>query len=123
MSHVESTVGAFIEFDLATQISKLRLEEAYQHGRTSRTLVKHPDFRVVLTALKAGVRIQQHKAAGRISVMTVAGHIRMHLPAKTVDLPLGRMIVLDREVPHDVEALEESAFLLTIAWPEGLECS
>jgi hypothetical protein len=26
---------------------------------------------------------------------------------------------LDRDLPHDVVALEESAFLITIAWPRG----
>ena len=29
--------------------------------------------------------------------------------------------MLEREIAHDVEALEESALLLTIAWPENTE--
>jgi quercetin dioxygenase-like cupin family protein len=33
-----------------------------------------------------------------------------------VDLPVGRLVSVERDVPHDVEAVEESAFLLTIAW-------
>lgn len=33
-------------------------------------------------------------------------------------LPAGHMLALERALPHDVEALEDSAFLLTIAWPE-----
>ncbi len=115
--------GPFLEFDLPAQIDELRREDAYQRGRAAKTLVKYDDFRVVLTALKAGVRIQEHRTAGRISVQPVTGHIRMHLKGKTVDLPAGRLVVLDREVAHDVEALEESAFLLTIAWPEGTEHS
>jgi hypothetical protein len=36
---------------------------------------------------------------------------------RTFDLPTGRLLALDHGLPHDVEALEESAFLLTIAWP------
>jgi hypothetical protein len=27
------------------------------------------------------------------------------------------MLTLEREIPHDVEAITDSAFLLTIAWP------
>jgi hypothetical protein len=27
------------------------------------------------------------------------------------------LLALDQGVPHDIEALEESAFLLTLAWP------
>src|SRR2546429_7357633 len=29
------------------------------------------------------------------------------------------LLALDRALPHDVKALEDSAFLLTIAWPEA----
>jgi hypothetical protein len=47
----------------------------------------------------------------------------MHILGKIVDLPVGHLLVLDRAVLHDVEAQEESAFLLTIAWPEGAESS
>ena len=36
---------------------------------------------------------------------------------RTFDLPAGTLLTLDQNLPHDVEALEESAFLLTIAWP------
>ncbi len=118
MPYAEPMVGPHFEFELAALLNELRSEDAYQHGRASRTLVKYPDFRVVLTAINAKVRIQEHKAPGRISVQSIAGHIRIHLPGKTVDLPAGRLLVLDCEIPHDVEALEESAFLLTIAWPE-----
>ncbi len=45
----------------------------------------------------------------------------MHAGGKEFDLPVGRLLVLDRAMPHDVVAIEDSAFLLTIAWPEGEE--
>ena len=35
------------------------------------------------------------------------------------DLPTGHMLALDHEVMHDVEAIEESAIVLTIALPQG----
>ena len=38
---------------------------------------------------------------------------------ETVDLPAGRLLALDRNIKHDVEAAVDSAFLLTIAWQEG----
>ncbi len=108
--------GPFLEFELQTQIEILKREDPYRHhGRNSKTLIKYPDFRIVLTVMKAGDHIQQHKAAGRISVQTVSGHIRMHASNKLLDLPTGRLLVLDRVIPHEVEALEDSAFLLTIA--------
>ncbi len=108
-----------LSFDLNSEIDQLRGENAWQGGRNSKTLVKHPDFRVVLTVLKSKAQLHEHKAAGRISVQTIAGHIRMHMQDKVVDLPAGHMLALERALPHDVEALEDSAFLLTIAWPES----
>jgi len=95
-------------------------ENAWQGGRNSKTLVKHSDFRVVLTVLKFGARLHKHKAAGRISVQTVAGHIRMHVENKVFDLPVGHLLALEWAIAHDVEALEDSAFLLNIAWPDEI---
>jgi quercetin dioxygenase-like cupin family protein len=107
-----------LSFDLNAEIERLRDENAWQAGRNSKTLVKHSDFRVVLTVLKSNARLHEHKAAGRISVQDVAGHIRMNVQDKVFDLPAGHLLVLERALPHDVEALEDSAFLLTIAWRE-----
>ena len=110
-----------LSFDLNAEIEQLRKEDAWQGGRNSKTLVKHPDFRVVLTVLKSRARLHEHKAAGRISVQTIAGHIRMHVESTVFDLPAGHLLALERAIPHDVEGLEDSAFLLTIAWPEEIK--
>ncbi len=109
--------GPFLEFELRAQIELLKHENAYQRGRNSKTLVKYPDLRIVLTVLKAGTHLHQHTATGRISVQTVSGHLRMHVGEKLLDLPNGRLLALDRAVPHDVEAIDDSAFLLTLAAP------
>ena len=45
------------------------------------------------------------------------GHIRLNASGRTFDLRPGSLLALDQGVPHDIEALEESAFLLTIAGP------
>lgn len=114
----EITAAPHLEFELAAEIEKLRREPAYESGRNAKTMVKYEDFRVVLTAIKGGARIHEHHSAGRISVQTVAGHVRMRALDREFDLPQGGMLVLDRGVPHDVEAVEDSAFLLTVAWPK-----
>jgi quercetin dioxygenase-like cupin family protein len=110
-----------LAFDLNVEIERLRNENPWQGGRNSKTLVKHPDFRIVLAVLHSKALLHEHMAAGRISVQDVAGHIRMHMAGKIFDLPTGHLIALDRAIPHDVQALEESAFLLTICWPEGVD--
>jgi quercetin dioxygenase-like cupin family protein len=116
---VEPTAGRVLTVDLDAQIETLLHESYWQVGRNSKTLVKYPDFRIVLTALRANTVIQEHQAAGRISIQTVRGRLKMRAAAQEFEIPQGHMLVLDRTTPHDVEALEDSAFLLTIAWPEG----
>jgi quercetin dioxygenase-like cupin family protein len=115
----EATAGPSVAFDLARQIHDLRQESYWQSGRNSKTLVKYDDFRIMLTAIQAKTTIHEHRSAGRISVQTVEGHLRMHAGGREFDLPVGRVLVLDRAIPHDVVAIEDSAFLLTIAWPDG----
>lgn len=107
-----------LAFDLGAEIKRLREENAWQGGRDSKTLVKNEDCRIVLTVLQSGALLHEHRASGRISVQTVSGHIHMHVGDKTFDLPAGHLLSLGRAVPHDVRALEDSAFLLTLVWPE-----
>ncbi len=106
-----------LAFDLAHEVAQLHEQTAWRQGdRNAKTLVKEADFRVVLIALRAGARMEEHRAAGRISVQTLVGHLRLQTAGSNVNLPIGRLVSLERDVPHEVEALEESAFLLTIAW-------
>ena len=106
-------------FDLAAEIRQLHAELDWSTGQNAKTLVKHDNLRVALTALDRGHHFPGHRTSGRISIQTVADHVTVHAGAETIDVPAGRLLVLDRDIPHDVEALVTSAFLLTIAWPNG----
>jgi len=107
-----------LTFDLGAELERLRAEESWQQGtRNAKTLVKEPDIRLVLIVMRQGGRMDEHRAPGRISIQTLAGRLRLHVPGETIDLAVGQILVLDPDVAHDVEAIEESAFLLTIAWP------
>ena len=115
--------GPVFSFDLKAEIEKLHRENTGPSGRNSKTLVKYADFLVVLMVMKSNAKFSEHKSAGRISVEVLDGHIQSHILGTLIDLPTGHVLALDREVLHDVEALKESAFLLTIALPEGVEQS
>ena len=119
--HPAPMTGPFLEFDLNRELQQLRQEDTWSTGRNSKTLVKFADFRVVLMALKAGMRVEEHHAEGRISIQSIAGHISMRASGRTFDLPAGSLLALDRTTVHDVQALEDSAILLTIAWPEEIK--
>ena len=115
--HPTPMAAPYLEFDIASELEELRREPAWQSGQNAKTLVKFDDLRIVLMSLQARSRIPGHQTEGRISIHAVAGHIQVRAQGRTFDLPSGRLLALDRGLPHDVEALEDSAVLLTIAWP------
>ena len=110
-----------LQFDLREEVEQLRLEDSWQRetGRSSKTLAKYPDFRIILVLMKANTRMNEHRAEGRISIHHLLGKICIHLPDQKVNLAVGQLLVLDCGMVHDVEALEESGFLLTVSWPKA----
>lgn len=111
-----------LTFDLAAEIEQLNNEEHWlKDGRISKTLVKHSDFRIVLMFMKAGTLMQEHKTDARISLHALSGRLLIKLDSRTVELPAGHLLVLEKGISHDVKALEESVFLLSISWPHGVE--
>jgi quercetin dioxygenase-like cupin family protein len=116
---VGTLAAALLTFDLTREIEQLRSEGRWQSGHTAKTLAKYPDLRVVLIVMKAGGRLEKHRAEGRISVQTLDGKIRFNTAERSVELPAGQMLTLERSISHDVESTVDSAFLLTIAWPHA----
>jgi len=107
-----------LHLDLERELQQLRREDSWQRetGRSSKTLAKYPDFRIVLILMKSATRMRQHRAEGRISIQQLKGQVCIHLADRKVNVAAGQLLVLDCGVLHDVEALEESALLLTISW-------
>ena len=107
-------------FDLAAELADLRRSaRPGRHGVHARTLVKQSDLRAVLVALEPGGRLAEHHAPGSITVQVLVGRLRFGAAGRVVDLAAGQLLTLSGAIAHEVEATEESAFLLTIAWPGG----
>ena len=108
------------ELDLELEIAQLHRSPDWSTGIARKVLIQYPDLQITLRTMRAHTRIPEHHNPGRICVQTVQGHIRMHADGQVFDLPKGKMLVLGRAIVHDVEAFEESAFLLTVAYPQGM---
>ena len=110
-----------LQFDLREELEQLRQQDSWQRetGRSSKTLAKYPDFRIILILMKANTQMNEHQAEGRISIHSLLGKICIHLPDQKINLAVGQLLVLDCGMVHDVEALEESGFLLTVSWPKA----
>jgi quercetin dioxygenase-like cupin family protein len=109
-----------LHVDLMTVLGELRREQPWRlRGHSARTLAKYPDLRVVLVAMQAHSRLREHRTAARITIQVLAGRLRLRVDGSDVELSFGDLFVVDRSLPHEVEALDESAFLLTLSWPQS----
>ncbi len=110
-----------LQFNLVEELRQLREQDSWRRmsGRSSKTLVKHPDFHIVLILMKAKSRMSEHHIDARISMQLLQGKILIELPDRQMEVRAGELFALDYGIPHDVQAIEESAFLITISWPGG----
>ena len=105
-----------LHIDLDTELARLHDDPNWTKGHVARTLVKQDALRVVLIAIKADARIDEHKTEGPISIQPLRGRMRVAAAGESFTLGAGQLLTLEASVPHDVLALEDSAFLLTIGW-------
>jgi quercetin dioxygenase-like cupin family protein len=109
----------FAKFDLPREIADSAKKKPWPSGHFAKTLFKNSDFRVVLISMERVARLNAHHADGTISIHVLQGAIRLNAQGKTHDLRASSLFTLAPSIKHDVEALEDSAFLLTISWPTG----
>jgi quercetin dioxygenase-like cupin family protein len=106
-------------FDLASELAGFTQHKPWQSGLYSKLLFKSDDLRLVLVAMETGARMKDHHADGTVAVHALQGTLCVHLTKRSHDLPAGQILTLAPGIRHDVEAREDSAFLLTISWPSG----
>ncbi len=123
LNRLPDLANPVLRFDFAEEIKQLREKESWQResGRSSKTLVKQQDFRIVLILMKANTEMGEHSADGRVSIQCVSGRCTVHVHDHKLPLSAGQLLALDCGVRHDVAAVEESAILLTISWPKDYE--
>lgn len=118
-SRSQQVSGPALCVDLPFASALLRAEPAYaQEGHTARTLAKYRDLRVLLMAMRPGVRIALHETAERLAFQVLVGRLRLWLRAGgSEEVAEGAFLAVDSERAEAVECLEECAFTLTVAWP------
>src|SRR5579884_2624399 len=93
-------------------VATLKQEPAWQRDtRLARTLTKEGRLRLVLTIMRAGARLHEHKAEGALTLHCVEGSLLLRIPENhPIELAAGELIVLDAGISHGVEAVTECAF-------------
>lgn len=109
-------------FDLEAEVSRLREEKEWREGkRNAITLRKGGGLNLVLLAMRAGDRLEEHAAPGPISLVVREGRVRFTAMGKEVEAGPETVLTCDAGVRHVVEALEDAVCLISIATgsPDG----
>jgi quercetin dioxygenase-like cupin family protein len=105
-----------VSISIAEEIAKLRAKLDSSAGdREAVSLVKDYGLNVMLMVLKRGARIHEHHTKGPLTVQVITGLVRIVAANSPNEIATGGILALDREIPHSVEAVEESVLLLTTA--------
>jgi quercetin dioxygenase-like cupin family protein len=114
-------VDKIAQFDLPKELADAAQKKPWPAGLYSKTLFKKHDLRVVLISMQNAAHMKEHHADGTISIQVLKGQLRVSVNGKPHDLPTGTLFTLGHSIRHDVEAIGDSAFLLTISWPSAEE--
>ena len=114
-------IDDFARFDLNQELKDTQSKKPWAAGHYAKTLFKKDDFRTVLIAMEPQSRMKEHHADGTLSIQVLDGEIRFTAQGEKHDLPKGSLMTLGASIPHEIEALKDSAFLLTISWPSNSE--
>ena len=107
--------GGQVAVDIRAEIARLKREPAWaDNDRHGSSLVKGDGINVALMLLKAGAKLQEHHTRAPITLQVIDGRINFVANGKTQAVTSGMLVALDRAIEHSVEALEESAIVLTV---------
>jgi|SRR6516164_7311220 quercetin dioxygenase-like cupin family protein len=106
-------------FAIAEEISKIKADQrsAANQGKRSAVLAKNEHVRIVLAVLSRGEVLHEHETEGQITVTVVEGAIGFNALNQRVRLAAGGLLTLQPGIRHSVEALEDSAFVITVCAP------
>ena len=109
-----------LSFRIDKEIKNLRKESGWIEGdKDAITLQKSSSLRVVLISMHKGAILREHKVEGPITLFILSGRITFSADNDKINVGTNELIVLEKTIPHDVEALEDTTFILTIVQPNN----
>lgn len=100
--------------DIFGAAKELATEARGRQERKKKTLLDTSDLQAFLLYVKAGGYVPTHQVQGAITVQTLIGKIRMKAEGIEHQMPVGTVLVLGSNIPHDVFGEEESVALVTM---------
>ena len=102
-------------FPLMSMAEKLMREAEFAaSGRSALTLARGDGMTVVLTVMKEGTALEDHRAPSPATVITLSGRIIFTTSAEKITMDQGDAVTFTSDILHAVYASEDSAFLIII---------
>lgn len=77
-------------------------------------IVRTPSFEAIRLVIRNGAVIPTHQVPGRLTLLCLAGCIKLQTSINAIELRAGDWIYLEQAEPHSLEGLEDTQLLLTI---------
>jgi len=105
--------GGMLSLNIMDEIAHLKARPEWSAAdRLSASLVKDDALNILLMLLKKGARLPEHRTKGPIALHVLSGAVRFTARDRAAQLAPGTIAALDRNVVHELEALDESIVLL-----------
>src|SRR5437588_9866295 len=112
--------GAGLRFRPRAEIDQLRQELKSASGeRSAKTLTKAGRLRVTLVVMEANASMNPESTQGGATLQVLEGRLQVQTQGQGQDVGSGELVILDDNLREPIRAMDQSAFLITVAWPEG----
>lgn len=102
---------------LKTMAEQMMAEEVYaSSGKNARTLALSEEMSVVLTVVREGMEIHEHKAPGPVTLVGISGRVSLSRTGhhEPIMIESGSGASMSAGVRHSVKAEQPSSFLIII---------
>jgi quercetin dioxygenase-like cupin family protein len=112
--------GTGLVYRLNNELQELRQDLTRSSGqRSAKTLAKAGGLRATLVYMDANATLTPESTKGGATLHVIEGRLRVHTDGNVTELGPNEIIVLEQNLHEPIQAAERSAFLITVAWPEG----
>lgn len=110
------SAGGMVSLSIIDEVARLKAKPEWSsQDRLAVSLVKDDSLNILLMVLKKGARLAEHRTRGPIAVQVLSGSVHFSAGSKGAELSSGSIAALDRNIVHELEALDESVVVLTTA--------
>jgi quercetin dioxygenase-like cupin family protein len=103
-----------IEFFINDEVNPVKQEPEWISGSRNSPLVNTVNLSIVPTVLHKNATLCGHEVEGPITLQVLSSSINFGVSGQPRTLEQGKVITLDKGIPHDIQALEDSEFWLTV---------